>query len=127
VAERRQAARWFVEAIERRRQTIRRVVEAVVRVQRDFFDRGPGHLRPLALREVAEEIAMHESTVSRAISAKYVPYSAWRVPPQALLPAGGGGRDGRPGCHGGREGVSAGPDRRRRWSPSALRPGPRLN
>jgi RNA polymerase sigma-54 factor len=72
VAERRQAARWFVEAIERRRQTIRRVVEAVVRVQRDFFDRGPGHLRPLALREVAEEIAMHESTVSRAISSKYV-------------------------------------------------------
>jgi RNA polymerase sigma-54 factor len=72
VAARRQAARWFVEAIERRRQTIRRVVEAVVRAQRDFFDRGPGHLRPLALREVAEEIAMHESTVSRAISAKYV-------------------------------------------------------
>jgi len=72
VAERRQAARWFVEAIERRRQTIRRVVETVVRVQRDFFDHGPGHLRPLALREVADEIAMHESTVSRAISAKYV-------------------------------------------------------
>jgi RNA polymerase sigma-54 factor len=72
VAERRQAARWFVEAIERRRQTIRRVVETVVRVQRDFFDQGPGHLRPLALREVAEEIAMHESTVSRAVSSKYV-------------------------------------------------------
>jgi RNA polymerase sigma-54 factor len=72
MAERRQAARWFVEAIERRRQTIRRVVEAVVRVQRAFFDRGPGHLRPLALREIAEEIAMHESTVSRAISSKYV-------------------------------------------------------
>jgi RNA polymerase sigma-54 factor len=70
VAERRQGARWFVEAIERRRQTIRRVVETVVRVQRDFFDRG--HLRPLGLRDVAEEIAMHESTVSRAISAKYV-------------------------------------------------------
>jgi RNA polymerase sigma-54 factor len=72
MAERRQAARWFVEAIERRRQTIRRVVEAVVRAQRDFFDRGPGHLRPLGLREVAEEIAMHESTVSRAISSKHV-------------------------------------------------------
>jgi len=72
VAQRRLAARWFVEAIERRRQTIRRVVETVVRVQRDFFERGPGHLRPLALREVAEEIALHESTVSRAISSKYV-------------------------------------------------------
>ena len=72
VAQRRQAARWFVEAIERRRQTIRRVVESVVRVQRDFFELGPAHLRPLALREIAEEIAMHESTVSRAISSKYV-------------------------------------------------------
>lgn len=72
VAQRRQAARWFVEAIERRRQTIRRVVEAVVRVQRAFFELGPAHLRPLALREIAEEIAMHESSVSRAISSKYV-------------------------------------------------------
>jgi RNA polymerase sigma-54 factor len=72
VAQRRQAARWFVEAIERRRQTIRRVVETVVRIQRDFFDLGPAHLRPLALREIAEEIEMHESTVSRAISSKYV-------------------------------------------------------
>jgi RNA polymerase sigma-54 factor len=72
VAQRRQAARWFVEAIERRRQTIRRVVETVVQAQRDFFDHGPGHLRPLGLRDVAEAIAMHESTVSRAISSKYV-------------------------------------------------------
>lgn len=67
-----QAARWFIEAIERRQQTIRRVVETLVRVQRDFFDHGPGRLRPLVLREVADEIAMHESTVSRAISAKYI-------------------------------------------------------
>jgi RNA polymerase sigma-54 factor len=72
VSERRQAARWFVEAIERRRQTLRRVVEAVVRLQRDFFDHGPGRLRPLVLRQVAEEISMHESTVSRASSSKYV-------------------------------------------------------
>lgn len=71
VSERRQAARWFVEAVERRRQTLRRVVEAVVRFQRDFFERGPEGLRPLVLRQVAEENSMHESTVSRATSAKY--------------------------------------------------------
>jgi len=72
LSERRQAARWFMEAIERRRQTLRRVVETVVRLQRDFFDHGPARLRPLILRQVAEEISMHESTVSRATSSKYV-------------------------------------------------------
>jgi RNA polymerase sigma-54 factor len=55
-----------LEAIERRRQTIRRVVETVVRLQRDFFEHGPGHLRALTLREVADDIVVHESTVSRA-------------------------------------------------------------
>ncbi|HEY7655039.1 MAG TPA: RNA polymerase factor sigma-54 [Methylomirabilota bacterium] len=72
IAERRQAARWFIEAIEHRRHTLRSVVETIVRFQRDFFDRGPEHLRPLVLRRVAEEISIHESTVSRAISGKYV-------------------------------------------------------
>jgi RNA polymerase sigma-54 factor len=72
LSERRQAARWFIEAIGRRRQTLRRVVETVVRLQRDFFDHGPARLRPLILRQVAEEISMHESTVSRATSSKYV-------------------------------------------------------
>jgi len=72
MAERRQAARWFIEAIEHRRHTLRSVVETIVRFQRDFFDRGPAHLRPLILRQVAEEVAIHESTVSRAISGKYV-------------------------------------------------------
>jgi RNA polymerase sigma-54 factor len=72
LSERRQAARWFLEAIERRRQTLRRVVETMVRLQRDFFDHGPASLRPLILRQVAEAISMHESTVSRATSSKYV-------------------------------------------------------
>jgi RNA polymerase sigma-54 factor len=71
LTERRQAARWFVEAIEHRRQTLRSVVETMVRLQRDFFDHGPHRLRPLTLRQVADEIPIHESTVSRAISAKY--------------------------------------------------------
>lgn len=72
LAGRRQAARWFIEAIEHRRHTLRSVVEAIVRFQREFFERGPEHLRPLVLRQVADEISIHESTVSRAISAKYV-------------------------------------------------------
>ena len=72
VPERRQAARWFVQAIEQRRQTLRRVTEAVVRLQRDFFDHGPRHLRPLILRQVADEVSVHECTVSRAVSSKYI-------------------------------------------------------
>ena len=72
VSERRQAARWLVEAIEQRRRTLILVAESVVRFQRDFLDSGPAHLRPLSLRHVADEISMHESTVSRATSAKFV-------------------------------------------------------
>lgn len=72
IAERRQAARWFVEAIEQRRRTLRQVAEAVVRIQRDFFERGPAHLLPLGMRQVADEIRVHESTVSRATSAKFI-------------------------------------------------------
>src|SRR5262249_42968326 len=69
VSERRQAARWIVEAIEQRRRTLRAVIEAIVRLQGDFFDHGPACIRPLVLRQVAEEISVHESTVSRATSA----------------------------------------------------------
>jgi RNA polymerase sigma-54 factor len=72
VSERRQAARWFVEAIEQRRRTLRRVTETVIRLQRDFFDHGPAHLRPLVMRQVADEVSLHEATVSRAINSKYV-------------------------------------------------------
>jgi len=69
--ERIQSALWFIKAIEQRRQTLLRVTEAIVRFQRDFFDRGPGYLRPLTLREVAEVVGVHESTVSRATSGKW--------------------------------------------------------
>lgn len=66
------SALWLLRAIEQRRLTLYRVAEAVVRLQRPFFDRGVRHLRPLTLREVAAEIGMHESTVSRATAGKYV-------------------------------------------------------
>ena len=72
VSERRQAARWIIEAIEQRRRTLQSVIETVVRLQRRFFDHGVAYIRPLVLRQVAEEIAVHESTVSRATSGKYL-------------------------------------------------------
>jgi RNA polymerase sigma-54 factor len=66
------SALWFIKSIEQRKRTIYKVVESIVKLQRDFLDRGSKHLRPLTLRDVAEDIEMHESTVSRVTSGKYV-------------------------------------------------------
>lgn len=72
------AAKAFLRNLYERQRTIRRVTESIVRLQHDFFERGPGHLRPLTLRDVAEDIhladnaCLVESTVSRATAGKYV-------------------------------------------------------
>jgi RNA polymerase sigma-54 factor len=66
------SAQWMIQAIEQRRQTMLKVMSFIVDRQRDFFEKGVEHLRPLTLREVAEHIDMHESTVSRVTNDKYV-------------------------------------------------------
>ena len=66
------AATWMVQAIEQRRQTMLKVMHFIVDRQRDFLERGVRHLRPLTLREVAEAIDMHESTISRVTNEKFV-------------------------------------------------------
>lgn len=66
------AAAWLIRSIEQRQQTITNVVTAIVAHQKDFFDRGAKYLRPMTLAEIADEAGVHESTVSRAISGKYV-------------------------------------------------------
>ena len=65
-------AEWFIKSIEQRQRTIYRVMESLLKFQREFFERGAGAMRPLILRDVAEDIGMHESTVSRVTSNKYV-------------------------------------------------------
>ncbi|HHY75286.1 MAG TPA: RNA polymerase factor sigma-54 [Firmicutes bacterium] len=65
-------ARNLVRCIEQRKMTLIRVMEAIVKRQRSFFFKGPGSLKPLTLREISEEVGLHESTVSRAIANKYV-------------------------------------------------------
>jgi RNA polymerase sigma-54 factor len=65
------SARWLIKSILQRQETILKVTRSIVKFQRDFFDRGIDHLRPLVLRTVAEDIQMHESTVSRVTSNKY--------------------------------------------------------
>ncbi len=66
------SARWIVQTIEQRRRTMVKVMQKIVEKQRAFFDHGVLHLKPLTLQDVAREIDMHESTVSRVTSAKYV-------------------------------------------------------
>jgi len=70
--ERLQAANWLVRALEQRAQTILKVAAAIVERQQAFFVHGVQHLKPLTLREIAETIEMHESTVSRVTANKYI-------------------------------------------------------
>lgn len=72
ISERLNSARWLIQAIEQRRQTMLRVMDFIAERQRDFFEKGVEHLRPLTLRDVARHIEMHESTVSRVTHGKYV-------------------------------------------------------
>src|SRR3712207_9593571 len=62
----------MIQAIEQRRQTMLKVMNFIVDRQREFFEKGAQYLKPLTLREVAEVIDMHESTVSRVTNEKYV-------------------------------------------------------
>lgn len=67
-----QSASWLVKALDQRARTIMKVVGEIVKRQQGFFERGVGAMRPMTLREVAEAIGMHESTVSRVTSNKYL-------------------------------------------------------
>ncbi len=66
------SAMWIIKSIEQRRQTMYKVIESILKYQKDFFLYGEKRLNPLTLKDVAEDIEMHESTISRATSGKYV-------------------------------------------------------
>lgn len=66
------SALWLVKSIEQRRQTIYNVVKTIVDYQYEFFEHGKKYLVPMTLKQVAEEVGIHESTVSRAINGKYI-------------------------------------------------------
>lgn len=71
-------AEWAMKCISKRNSTLVKTLEVILELQRDFFDNGPGNLRPMKLMDVAERIEMHESTVSRAVRDKYLQCS-WGV------------------------------------------------
>jgi RNA polymerase sigma-54 factor len=72
IASKMNSANWMIQAIEQRRQTMLKVMNFIVDRQRDYFEKGIEYLKPLTLREVAEVINMHESTVSRVTNEKFV-------------------------------------------------------
>jgi RNA polymerase sigma-54 factor len=65
-------AQFLIKSIHKRRHTIRRVMESLLKFQREFFDHGPERLRPLVLQDVADDVGVHMSTVSRVTTNKFV-------------------------------------------------------
>jgi RNA polymerase sigma-54 factor len=74
------SARWLMDAIEQRKQTLLKVSQAVVESQREFFEKGRSHLKPLPMSEIADKVGVHIATVSRAVAGKYI------QSPQGLMP-----------------------------------------
>ncbi len=72
IQEKLRSAVWLIRSIHMRQRTIYRVMESILKFQRDFFDKGVAYLKPLVLKDVAEDVGMHESTISRVTSNKYV-------------------------------------------------------
>jgi RNA polymerase sigma-54 factor len=66
------SAMWLIKSVDQRQRTLRKVTQSIVKFQRDFLDKGLAHLKPLSLRDVGEDIGMHESTISRVTTNKYV-------------------------------------------------------
>ncbi len=72
VREKLRGASWLLKSIYQRQRTIFRVSESILNRQKDFFDLGPEHLKPMVLKDVAEELGLHESTISRVTTSKFV-------------------------------------------------------
>lgn len=72
IKERLQSATWMIKSIQQRQKTIYRVTESLVKYQREFFDKGINHLKPMVLKDIADDVGMHESTISRVTTNKYV-------------------------------------------------------
>ncbi len=66
------SALWLIKSVDQRQRTLRKVTQSIVKFQREFLDKGLPYLRPLSLRDVGEDISMHESTISRVTTNKYV-------------------------------------------------------
>ncbi len=88
------SALWLIKSVQNRQRTIYKVSQAIVRQQQDFFKRGPKFLKPMILRDIAAEIGMHESTVSRVTTNKYMHTPIGLFELKYFFNSGLGGKDG---------------------------------
>lgn len=88
------AAEWLIKSIQNRQKTIEKVSKAIVAKQQDFFKKGPKYLKPMVLKDVANEIGMHESTVSRVTTNKYMHTPIGTFELKYFFNTGIGGKDG---------------------------------
>lgn len=72
ISDKMRSALWLIKSIQQRQRTIYKVAKSIIRFQREYFDHGIEYLRPLVLRDIAEDIGMHESTISRVTTNKYM-------------------------------------------------------
>ena len=80
IQEKVRSGKFLISSIEQRQQTIERITRQILKFQNDFFDKGVSHLRPLTMSQVADEVGVHETTVSRAIANKYIDTSHGVLP-----------------------------------------------
>ncbi|MCE5337056.1 MAG: RNA polymerase factor sigma-54 [Desulfobacteraceae bacterium] len=66
------SAAWLIKSIHQRQRTLYKVSQSIVKLQSDFFEKGVAHLKPMVLRDIAEDVGMHESTISRVTASKYM-------------------------------------------------------
>jgi RNA polymerase sigma-54 factor len=88
IRERLQEARWLIRSIEQREETLLRVAGEIVDHQRAYFDYGPRAMRPLSMREIADRLGLHESTVSRAVAHKYLATPRGTIELRRFFPTG---------------------------------------
>jgi len=81
------SALWLIQGLSQRKSTLRLITEQLVGIQKDFFEKGFAHLKPLRMRDIAEKVKIHESTVSRAISGKYLATPQGTVPFRSFFSA----------------------------------------
>lgn len=88
------AAMWLIKSIENRQKTIYKVANSIVRTQQEFFRKGPAYLKPMILKDIANEIGMHESTVSRVTTNKFMHTPIGTFELKYFFNAGIGGKNG---------------------------------
>ena len=113
------AAQWLIDSIEQRRSTLTRVAQAIVDHQKEFLSKGPEHIEPLKMQQIADKVGVHVTTVSRAVDDKWIQTPRGIFPLEAVLlrrhPHRGRRRDGL-----GRRAAEAPGDHRQRGPPTSF-------